>query len=493
MSGAADATATEPGRPTAVTARGIAKAFGPVKALTGADLEVGAGEVIGLVGHNGAGKSTLMNLIAGGLVRDAGELVIAGHPIGPDHSPRAAQAIGVRCVFQELSLCPNLDVAENTRVFHPALSGWSWRRRATRIIGESLAAIFPGHGIDLRAKVGTLPIAMRQMIEVARGFSVADDPLRLVILDEPTSALDERRAAELLRHVRRVAALGVSVILVTHRLNEIFEVADRIVVMRDGAVVAEQPASSLTRADLVALMGGAEDGPAARTGGDGAASGDILVSLPAAGPGAVAIEARAGEIVGFAGLDGHGQREALRALNRPGAGREATAFVAGDRQADGVFPLWSIAQNLSLCALAGLRRGHLISARAEAELAQDWRRRIDIRAADLDRPILTLSGGNQQKVLFARALAAQAPVVLLDDPMRGVDVGTKQEVYRLIRAEAGRGRSFVWYSTELDELSHCDRVYVFREGRAVACLPAAAVSAAAIIEASFGGGRHGHA
>ena len=472
--------------PPAVVARGLAKAFGPVKALVGADLTVGAGEVLGLVGHNGAGKSTLLNLIAGVLRPDAGSLEIGGKANGISHAARDAHAAGVRCVFQELSLCANLDVAENTRIAHPGLTGLGWRRSAERVIRDSLDAVFPDHGIDLRAKVGTLPIAARQMIEVARAFSVAETAPRLVILDEPTSALDAARADQLLAHVRRAAGQGVSSILITHRLNEIFAVADRIAVMRDGAVVAQHPAAELGRADLVALMGGSEHGPATGRASLPASAGPVVLTVP----GEVAVEARAGEIVGFAGLDGHGQREALRALNRPAAGPGGTAYVSGDRQSDGVFPLWSIARNLSLCALGGLRRHGLLSPEAEDALADTWRGRIGIRADDLARPILTLSGGNQQKVLFARALASGASAILLDDPMRGVDVGTKQDVYRLIRAEAERGRCFVWYSTELDELAHCDRVYVFREGRAVACLPAEEITSARIIEASFAGGHH---
>lgn len=474
-----------PGQPPAIVGRGLTKAFGPVRALTQADLTVGVGEVLGLVGHNGAGKSTLMNLLAGVLRPDGGRLEIAGETIRPGYATRDAQVAGVRCVFQELSLCPNLDVAENTRIAHPGLSGIGWRRRAERVIGDSLDAVFPGHGINLRTKVGAFPIAVQQMIEVARAFSVAAAPPRVVILDEPTSALDATRTGQLLRYVRHAAGRGVSSVLITHRLGEIFAVADRIVVMRDGTVVAQRPASTISRADLVALMGGSEHAAAARP----AAGGDERPLLLAV-PGDVPIEARAGEIVGFAGLDGHGQREALRALNDPEASANGTAYVSGDRQADGVFPLWSIAQNLSICSLGGLRRHGMLSPAAESALAETWRGRIGIRADDLARPILTLSGGNQQKVLFARALASGANVILLDDPMRGVDVGTKQDVYQLIRAEAGRGRTFVWYSTELDELAHCDRVYVFREGRPVCCLPAADVSSARIIEASFAGVHH---
>ena len=483
--------ATAATSPPAVEARGLSKAFGPVQALVSADLSIAAGEVCGLVGHNGAGKSTLMNLFAGVFDRDAGDLVLGGRAIGRRLSAREAHAAGVRCVFQELSLCANLDAAENTRLVHPGLSGLGWRRRAERVIEASLDAVFPEHGIDIRTPIGEFPIATRQMIEIARGFSVLFERPRLVILDEPTSSLDERRAGQLLAYVRRAADEGISTILITHKLNEIFAVADRITVMRDGAIVADRPAAETRKADLVALMGGVEHG----SNHSGAAHAidpgrPPVLAIAAAGPDGVAIAARRGDLIGFAGLDGHGQREALRTLARRGSGLR-TAYVAGDRQSDGVFPLWSIAQNLSICALESLKSGGLLSRRAEIELAQQWKRRIGIRTDDLDRPLLTLSGGNQQKVLFARALASDAELILLDDPMRGVDIGTKQEVYRLIRAEAEKGRTFVWYSTELEELTHCNRVYVFRDGHAVAELPAAEVTPARIIEASFSGGGHG--
>ena len=473
-----------------VAAAGISKRFGAVRALTGADLVVAAGEVLGLVGHNGAGKSTLMNILAGVIDRDEGGLALGGQDVGAHLSTRRAYGAGVRCIFQELSLCPNLDAAENTRLVHASLSGLRWRGRAERVIAVSLDAIFPGHGIDLTRRLGDLPIADRQMVEVARAFSVTDTPPRLVILDEPTSALDERRTGQLLDHVRRSAAAGISAILITHRLHEIFAVSSRIVVMRDGAIVADRPTAATGMPDLVALMGGVEES-AGKAGREDRGARPLVVAVPAIGRGAVPMEARQGEIIGLAGLDGHGQREALRALTRPRATAGRTAYVAGDRQTDGVFPFWSITRNLSFSALGSLKSGGLVSRKAETQLAETWRKRIGIRAGDLDSPLLTLSGGNQQKVLFARALACDADVILLDDPMRGVDIATKQEVYRLIRQEADGGRTFVWYSTELEELTHCDRVYVFREGSAVVALPAAELTTARIVEASFAGGAHG--
>jgi ribose transport system ATP-binding protein len=205
------------------------------------------------------------------------------------------------------------------------------------------------------------------------------------------------------------------------------------------------------------------------------------------------VRVAAGEVVGLTGLAGHGQTETLRRLHERLAPAWATSrnpavsYVAGDRRHDGILPLWSIRRNLTISALAALSRRGLVDGRAEAAAAEAWRERIGIRSPDLGLPILSLSGGNQQKVLFARALLAEAPLVLMDDPMRGVDVGTKQEVYGIIRAEAAAGRAFVWYSTEIEEMELCDRVYVFREGVAVAELSGAQITEAAILSASFAG------
>ena len=461
--------------------KGASKRFGPVVALRDADLTVGVGKIVGLVGHNGAGKSTLVNILAGNLPPDSGEILIGGQKVGVGHAPRQAHQMGLRVVFQELSLCPNLDVSENTRIVHREIGGPGWRRKAQSLIKASLDLIFPGHGIDLRTRIGDLPIAHRQMVEVARALTIADDPLRLVILDEPTSALGSHTTEQLLDHIRRSAAEGMSFILITHRLDEIYTVADEIVVMKDGSIAAVRSSFDLPQEELVRLMGGGNQagGGKARSVDSGA---PLLVNIT----GQVAIEARAGEVIGFAGLDGHGQRDVLLAMATGKISLGAAAsFVAGDRQSDGVFPIWSIAHNLSISSLEAISRGLLLSNAAEKELAETWRKRIGIRSQDTDQTITTLSGGNQQKVLFARALAAAAPIVLLDDPMRGVDVGTKIEVYDLIRKEANNGRTFVWYSTEVEELTNCDRVYVFREGQVVARLDREDVSQHRIIEASF--------
>jgi len=469
------------------------KSFGGVHALQGVDFRISPGEVVGLVGHNGAGKSTLMNILAGTIQRSRGEFTFAEARVGT-WNPHQAQAHGLRCVFQELSLCGNLTLAENTRIIHPALRGPGWRRRASRLIDDTLGMIFPDNELRPDMQLADLPVGARQMVEIARAFTTTDVPVRCVILDEPTSALGYEPTQQLLAHVRRAASSGISCIFITHRLDEIMDVSDRVVVMVDGGVVAERPTAGLTRPQLVGLMGSIEV-PREHRGQDrGSLKAEPpVIDYPGGEAGDLPIRVAPGEIVGFAGLDGHGQRERLRALFFAARRRAAhglappVAYVAGDRGTEGIFALWSIAENVTICSLKGLRRAGLISPLGERGLAQRWSDRLSVKAPSVSTPILELSGGNQQKVLFARALASDAGIVLLDDPMRGVDVATKQEVYGLIRSEAGRGRSFVWYTTEVEELTNCDRLYVFREGRAAVELRGEEVVPARILDASFGG------
>jgi ribose transport system ATP-binding protein len=473
---------------------GVAKQFGAVRALDGVDFTVAAGECVGLVGHNGAGKSTLMHLLAGTLAPDSGRIAIGGVEQART-SVALSQRLGIRTVFQELSLCPNLTVAENARVSHASLKGPGWRRRAGMLILKKLDDIFPGHGIGMGDAVRDLPIGQRQMVEVARAFTVTEHPLKLVILDEPTSSLDARTSGQLLAFVRRLVADGVSCILISHLLGEVLGTSDRIVVMRDGKVVANDAASAFDRDKMVAAMGAAdrpqrdESEIAVRT----RSSAPIRVrAAPERQQDGGELLAREGEIIGLAGLSGHGQTELLLAIfagtSRGRRRIEVTApvaFVAGDRQSDGVFPLWPIAENISIRSLNRLRSGILLSPSRERAFAADWRRKMDIRTPDVGHNILSLSGGNQQKALFARALASDARIVLMDDPMRGVDIGTKREVYAMIAAEARAGRTFLWYTTETDELRHCDHTYVFRNGRIVADLGRGELTEEKVIQSSF--------
>lgn len=474
---------------------GAEKHFGAVRALNGVDFHVVSGECVGLVGHNGAGKSTLMHMVAGTLRPDGGEIAVRGNA-EIDYSVARALKLGIRCVFQELSLCPNLSIAENTRINHPALTGFGWRRKAAALIAAKLDEIFPDHGISADDIAGDLSIGRRQMVEVARAFTVTGDPLELVILDEPTSSLDAHTAGQLLAFVRRFVAAGGSCILISHVLGEVLQNADRIVVMRDGKVVATDAAKAFDRDRLVATMGGAEarEKIAAEIAAARPADSPVRVrARPARQEDGKELVARAGEIIGLAGLAGHGQTDLLLAIfaaatrRRPGIEVTApVALVAGDRQSDGIFPQWSISENIGIRSLSRLRKGLLISPQREAELAEFWKQKIGIRTPDMANNIFSLSGGNQQKALFARALGSDAEIVLMDDPMRGVDIGTKLEVYDLVREEAAKGRTFLWYTTETEELDNCDHIHVFKNGRIVANLTRGELTEEKIIQSSFG-------
>lgn len=472
---------------------GGAKSFGAVKALRGVDFSIRPGEVIGLVGHNGAGKSTLINVLNGTVERSSGRFLLDGEPV-ERWSPNEALGRGLRCIFQELSLCANLTAAENLRIVHRGLKGFGWKALARSLIAQKLNEIFPGHGISLTEKVGDLPLGMRQMIEIARAFTETTAKARCIILDEPTSSLGYEATEQLLAHIRRAAAQGISVILVTHRLNEITAVCDRVVVMKDGLVVRQFDERNVTRSMLVEAMGNIEKRNSRRANLAAQKVAAALYRHPGDGQGDLPIEVGPGQIIGFAGLDGHGQRERLRAMflraqgEMKAAGRPRPSFVAGDRVHEGVFPLWSIGDNMMIRSLPSHARAGLIDRSAILGLAREWFERLGIRAPSLETPILSLSGGNQQKVLFARALVSDASLIFLDDPMRGVDVGTKQEVYELIKAEAAKGRSFVWYTTETEELDNCEEIFVFREGRAVVHLRGDEIEHGRIMQASFGGG-----
>lgn len=503
-----DAHAPVPPRPSGappalISLEGIGKTFGRVRALADIRFEFRAGECVGIAGHNGAGKSTLMAVLTGVFRPDEGALTIEGHEVS-GYDPNAARAAGVRCVFQELSLCANLSVAENMPILHPELRGHDWRRRATRLMLEQLDAIFPGHGLKGHELIADLTLTQRQMVEIARAFTVVSDPVKLVILDEPTSSLDAHTAAQLLAFVGKAGERGIATILISHMLGEIVHAAHRVMVMRDGRVAAVLPREAITHDAIVAAMGqdlDADTGQATRreTGRGGTEAAPAYHWTVGAGA-RTRIDARRGEIIGFAGLAGQGQSEALLTIYEAAAKRrERVAFVAGDRPRDGVFPLWSIAQNLDIRWLLDARRKansnsgasppvwlpRVIDRGAARALAAAWTERVGIRGAPSGAGILSLSGGNQQKVLFARALASDAQLILMDDPTRGVDIGTKRELYKLIGEEAARGRTFIWYTTENDEFAHCDRTYVFRAGRVTRLLHAHECNEQSLLAASF--------
>jgi ribose transport system ATP-binding protein len=302
-------------------------------------------------------------------------------------------------------------------------------------------------------------------------------------------------------YIRKFVSAGGSVLLISHILGEILTTSDRIVVMKDGRVVADRATSEFNNRSLVEAMGNVvREQELSRKAV--AKSGAPVLSMPArrghghgnAPSNALPFEAYRGEMIGLAGLGGHGQTQALldlylaRNSNWFPTKKRNIAFVAGDRSLNGTFPLWSILKNLSIASLDQLSSKRMIDGDRENALGEGWKKRIEIRTPDMGNRILSLSGGNQQKVLFARALATTADIVLMDDPMRGVDIGTKQEVYEILRSEAANGRTFIWYSTEMDEIRLCDRVYVFREGAIVAELVGEDISEKSVLSASFAQG-----
>jgi ribose transport system ATP-binding protein len=476
-----------------VRAIDIGKSFGAVRALRKASLDLRRGESVGIVGHNGAGKSTLMNILCGTLAPDEGELNVGGSPVTSHWDVREAQRLGVRRVFQELSLCPNLTLAENMHLAQPARRGLGWRKRAGAVLMGTLDRIFPGHGLRPDHVIADLPIGQRQVVEIARAFTRGQQALDVMILDEPTSSLDSRASHQLLAYIRDFVTDGGTCVLITHKLREIFEVADRVVVMRDGAVVDSVVTGETDRERLVAAMGQDEQGTSAAGPGRATPGTAPEIVVQSDGGGHPGLHVRRGEVIGLAGLAGHGQTDLLVRLRDAADGlpdRELkvtapAAFVAGDRQADGVFPLWSIERNMSVGSLQHLRRHGLINLSAERREVNRWSKSLGVVTPDVGLPIMSLSGGNQQKVLFARALASPARIILMDDPMRGVDVGTKHDVYELIAAEVQGGRSFIWYTTEFDELYHCDRVYVFRNGHVVGEIARGQLSEERVLSLSF--------
>ena len=476
-----------------VKLRGVTKAFGPTLAAADIDFAVAASDVVGLVGGNGAGKSTLMRILCGITAPTLGRLSFDGvEDSFTNYDAGAAQRRGIRMVHQELSLCATLTVAENFFVEDPQHAsvkpGWrNFYRSAARI---ALDAIFPGSSIDVNARIDQLSIGERQMVEIAR--AAATPGVRLIVLDEPTSSLDFERSQQLRQYVRKRARSGLAFIFISHKLHEVVDVASRILVLRNGRVAWQGEASEASVARLVELMGGDASAIHHKIERDARAEVEVVrVGGDFVGGGAP-FSLRQGEIVGLAGLEGHGQKALLRAIHEagsaaPGAVTRAApaSFVSGDRQREGVFPLWSVLANVSIGRVAPRPALGLVSDGAERLAAKPAAKRIRLDLARFNSRVIELSGGNQQKALVSRAVAAMTPIVLLDDPTRGVDIATKQDFYRLCSELAREGRTLIWHTTEDAELLACDRVLVFANGWIVRELSGSALTEEAIVAASF--------
>ena len=466
--------------------RRLVKEYPGVKALQGVDFEVQPGEVHCLLGPNGAGKSTLIKCVSGVVQPTSGEILLNGEPL-PIGDPAASLRRGVATIYQELDLVDELTVAQSVFLAHEPRRGPLLDLERMRRDTATLLARLGHESIDPRKKIGQLRPAAQQVVSIARALS---HDVRLLIMDEPSAILDDGEIETLFEVVRRLTADGVAVVYISHRLDEIRRIGDRVTVLSDGRTAATGLPASTPTDRLVELMVGraVEQLYPARPSAPGEVVLDVrgLRRLPEVR--SVSLQVRAGEVVGLGGLVGSGRTELLRliyGLDTPDAGevwvdgkrlppgRPARAIAAGlglapeDRKSQGLLLLWSQTKNVSLADLDRFQRG-LLNVRAERAEVRDQLRRLQTVPADGERIVGELSGGNQQKVVLARWLLHRCRVLLLDEPTRGVDVATKAELYRVITDLAGEGVAVLVVSSELGELvGICNRIIVMREGETV--------------------------
>jgi rhamnose transport system ATP-binding protein len=492
-----------------------AKSFGAVRALIDGSVTLRAGEVHALLGENGAGKSTLVKILAGVHQPDSGTLTVAGTEVTL-HGPAAARAAGIAVIYQEPTLFPDLTVAENMFIGRqPLRSGSKIDRRIDRRIDRKAmlteaAAIFARLGVPLdpaRLARG-LSIADQQVVEIGKALSL---DARVIVMDEPTAALSAAEVDRLFEVVRTLRDGGTAVLFISHRLEEVFAICTQVTVMRDGRHVLSGDLAGRTAADLVRAMVGRDlaDRPQRAA---GATPGDSVLTVERLTREGVftdvSFTVRAGEIVALAGLVGAGRSEVARAvfgIDSYDAGavtvhgrrlRKASptsamaagiGFVPEDRRQQGLVMDMSVQQNVALASLGRLRKGGLIRASAERSMAADWAARLKIKYGRLTDPVAMLSGGNQQKVVLAKWLGRKPSVLIVDEPTRGIDVGTKAEVHHLLTELAGSGVGVLMISSELPEvLGVSDRILVMREGELVAEFSHAEASEEAIMSAAMG-------
>ncbi|MET9058864.1 sugar ABC transporter ATP-binding protein [Streptomyces antibioticus] len=482
--------------PPLLSMSGITKSFPGVRALDGVDLDVQAGEVHCLLGQNGAGKSTLIKVLAGAHLPDEGTVRWRGEPVAP-RSPSDAMRLGIATIYQELDLVEHLSVAENVYLGHePTAAGFVVRGRAARASTAALLGRLGHPEIDPVALVGRLSAAQRQIVSMARALS---HDVRLIVMDEPSAALDPDEVDNLFRIVGDLTADGVAVVYISHRLEEIRRIGDRVTVLKDGrAVAGGLPARSTPTRDVVALMTGRTveyvfpDRPP-----EPPTAPPVLQVRGLARDGEFApldLDLRPGEIVGLAGLVGSGRSEILETIYgarrptaghvlvqgrplRPGSVRAAVRAGLGlapeERKAQALLMLESVTRNVSVSTLGRFARAGWIDRGAERAAARAAVRELSLRPDDPDVPVRTLSGGNQQKAVLARWLLRGCRVLLLDEPTRGVDVGARAELYAVVRRLADEGLAVLLVSSEVPEvLGLADRVLVLREGRVVHTAPA---------------------
>ncbi len=491
----------------ALVARGVGKKYGSNWVLRDANLSLRPGQILALLGENGAGKSTLVKILSGAVVPDAGSVQLVGNPL-PLGRPQAARRAGIAIVYQELSVCDDISVEDNIMLGRER-SHWGWinRRQQREIVREVLAKL--GHpDLEPSRLVSELSIGAKQLVEIARAIAL---DAGVLILDEPTSSLPAADAAKLFDTVKKLAQDGLSVIYISHFLEEIRQLCDSYLVLRDGSVAGSGQVLGTSESDIVRLMVGRsvdELYPKVdRSLGeevlrlDGVCSGTM--------PNEASFAIRQGEIFGLAGLVGAGRTETVRCIaglrkittgsvnvhgkrlrkSSPRAAiRSGIAMVSEDRKAEGLAQDLSIGDNITLSRLWPYSVGGWLSASARDEASRDWMGRLEVKATSPRQLISSLSGGNQQKVALARVLHQDADCLLLDEPTRGVDVGTKAEIYRLIGETAASGKAVVFVSSYFQELlGMCDRIAVMSRGRIVDVRPVADWDESSLLLAAMGG------
>ena len=501
--------ATEPA--DLLTLHGLTKRYGPVTVVDGCSLSFRGGEVHALLGANGAGKSTLVRMISGLVEPSAGTMTLGGTPYQPA-GKRAAETAGVEIVQQELNLIPTLSVAENLRLARLPARGGIIRRGELRKAARVALDRFRLTDIDPDTKVGTLGVGRRQMVEIAAAL---DRECRLLILDEPTAALSAAESEALFDWLGRLRDRGVGLVYISHRLDEVARLADRVSVLRDGRHVGTYPAAECPTDRMVELMSGESSAQGEYAGSLAREETVLRVANLSGGPVRdVSFEVKAGERLGIAGLVGSGRTELLRlvfgadiavsgAVHLRGSvdprrfrhPREAVAaglaMVTEDRKQNGLLLPHSIGVNASLASLGRLfSRGGVLRKRAEAEAAERQVASLDVRCRGIGQPVGTLSGGNQQKVAVAKWLVRTADVFLFDEPTRGIDVAARRRIYRLLDSLAAEGKGIVVVSSDLDELLEvCDRIAVMSAGRLVETFTRDDWSADRMMKAAFSGYR----
>jgi len=494
---------------------GIQKNFGGVPALSNTTLELQSGEVHALIGQNGAGKSTLIKVLTGIYERDSGEIVFGNVPCN-FHSPGEAQVGGIATIYQELNLVPLRSVTENVMMgYEPKRFGcfidWSEAHKRTR----NILARF-NIDIDVTEQLGKFSTAIQQLVAIARAVSLE---ARLVIMDEPTSSLDASEIETLFGVVRDLKSSGVSVLYVSHFLDELYAICDRVTVMRDGQTVAVHDIENKSKLELIGDMLGRDAGEIEKEGmtqlGHGfGGTGDLLLEAMDISTGPrlkrFNVSLHRGEIVGLGGLLGAGRTEAARALFGvdplltgklrvsdqdwiPSSPSEAIekgfAFLTEDRKVEGIIPDMSVRENMTLALLPALSRGGQIDRSREKEIVQKYIDELGIKTAGMEQPIRELSGGNQQKVLLARWLITNPEVLILDEPTRGVDVGAKREIQIIIREFVEKGVGVILISSEFEEIVEgANRIIVLHEGESVTELKNPGITETALINALA----HGH-